>query len=229
MPDDDSTCLPGTTGAPPPPDRLGDWLGQTDIYLLDQILRGRIAPGARVLDAGCGRGRNLVYLLRAGVEVHGVDVDPRAVDATRALAARLAPDAPAERFGVAAAESLPFADAAFDVVILSAVLHFARDEAHFRAMTGEAWRVLRPGGLWFARLASDVGMEGRVRALGGRRFALPDGTERFLVDEAMLMDATSRLGGVLLDPLKTTVVQGMRAMTTWVARREAGPSPAPAG
>lgn len=226
---DDVTRSPAATDAPPPPDRLGEWLGQTDIYLLDQIMRGRIAPAARVLDAGCGRGRNLVYLLRAGVEVHGVDADPCAVDAARALAARLAPDAPADRFGTAAVEALPFADASFDVVILSAVLHFARDRAHWRAMTDEAWRVLRPGGLWFARLASDIGMEERVRALGGGRFALPDGTERFLVDEAMLVGATARLGGVLLDPLKTTVVQGMRAMTTWVARREAGPSSTPAG
>lgn len=225
---DDVTRAPGVTD-PPPVDRLGDWLGQTDIYLLDQILKGRISPGARVLDAGCGRGRNLVYLLRAGVEVHGVDADPRATEAARALAARLAPAAPAGRFGVAAVEALPFADVAFDVVILSAVLHFARDESHFRAMTDEAWRVLRPGGVWFARLASDVGVEGRVHPLGGRRFALPDGTERFLVDEAMLVDATARLGGVLLDPLKTTVVQGMRAMTTWVARREAGPSSTSAG
>lgn len=219
----------GRPAAPPPVDRLAEWLGQTDIYLLDQILRGRVAPGARVLDAGCGRGRNLVYLLRAGVEVHGVDVDPRAVHAARALAARLAPGTPPGRFGVAAAEALPFPDAAFDVAVLSAVLHFARDPAHFHAMTTEAWRVLRPGGLWFARLASEVGMEGRARPLGDRRFALPDGTERFLVDEAMLVAETARLGGTLLDPLKTTVVQGMRAMTTWVARRGGEPGSTPAG
>jgi SAM-dependent methyltransferase len=158
-----------------------------------------------------------------------VDADERAVDAARRLAARLAPDAPGDRFAVAPVEAMPFADASFDVVILSAVLHFARDPAHWAAMTDEAWRVLRPGGLWFARLASDVGLEGRVRPLGDGRFALPDGTERFLVDEALLVAETARLGGTLLDPLKTTVVQGMRAMTTWVARRDTEPAPTPGG
>ena len=51
--------------------------GPIDIYLFDQILRGRIARGMRVLDAGCGSGRNLVYLLREGYEVFGVDADPQ--------------------------------------------------------------------------------------------------------------------------------------------------------
>ena len=45
---------------------------------------------------------------------------------------------------------------------------------------------------------------------------MPDGDERFLVDEAFLMTATAELAGTLLDPLKTTVVQGTRSMTTWV-------------
>jgi hypothetical protein len=61
-----------------------------------------------------------------------------------------------------------------------------------------------------------------VRRLGadGRRYRLPDGTDRYLVDEAMLMAQTRRLGGRLLDPLKTTVVQGQRSMTTWVVRKD---------
>ena len=72
----------------------------------------------------------------------------------------------------------------------------------------------------FCRLASSIGMEDRVQPLGGRRFALPDGSERYLVDEAMLMDLTASLGGRLLDPLKTTVVQNQRCMTTWVVRKD---------
>jgi SAM-dependent methyltransferase len=52
--------------------------GAIDIYLFDQLLRGRIAPGLRVLDAGCGSGRNLVYLLRSGYEVFAADPDERA-------------------------------------------------------------------------------------------------------------------------------------------------------
>jgi tellurite methyltransferase len=83
----------------------------------------------------------------------------------------------------------------------------------------EMWRVLKPAGILFCRLASSIGMEDRVRRIVGRRFALPDGSERYLVDEAMLMDLTARLGGQLLDPLKTTVVQNQRCMTTWVVAK----------
>jgi SAM-dependent methyltransferase len=198
---------------------LVEQFGSIDIYLFDQLLRGRLSPGMRVVDAGTGSGRNLVYFLRSGFDVHGVDADPGAVAEARALARQLAPHLPAENFRVEAVERMSFPDGFADVVLSSAVLHFARDEEQFDAMLREMWRVLKPGGLFFARLASAIGMEDRMQRIDGRRFRLPDGSERFLVDQAMLLDCTSRLGGELLDPLKTTVVQDQRCMTTWVARR----------
>lgn len=198
---------------------LADEFGHIDIYLFDQLLRGRIAPGMRVLDAGCGSGRNLVYLLREGYDVHATDRDPLAVDAVRALAGALAPALPADRLRVEPVEQMSFADGWFDVVISNAVLHFARSREHFEAMVHEMWRLLAPGGTLFARLASTIGMADRMRPLGGGRFLLPDGSERFLVDEEGLMGLTRRLGGRLLDPLKTTIVQDQRCMTTWVVGR----------
>src|SRR5215212_8518924 len=105
---------------------LREEFGQIDIYLFDQLLRGRIAPGMRILDAGCGSGRNLVYLLREGYEVFGVDADPRAVEATRHIAASLAPGLPAENFRVESIEGMSFPDGFADVVLSSAILHFAR-------------------------------------------------------------------------------------------------------
>jgi tellurite methyltransferase len=193
--------------------------GQIDIYLFDQLLRGRIVPGMRVLDAACGGGRNLVYLLQSGFEVYATDGDGASVESVRRLAAQLAPELPPENFRVEPVERMTFPDAFADVVLSSAVLHFARDDAQFDAMVGEMWRVLKPGGMLFCRLASSIGMEDRVRRIAGRRFFLPDGSERYLVDEAMLMDLTARLAGRLLDPLKTTVVQDQRCMTTWVVRK----------
>ncbi len=200
---------------------LSAQFGPIDIYLFDQLLRGRIAPGMRVLDAGCGPGRNLVYLLRAGYEVFGVDPDPAAIDAVRRLAATLAPHLPPTHFRAEPVEAMTFAEHTADVVLSNAVLHFARDDAHFRAMLHGTWLVLRPGGLFFCRLASSIGMEHRVRRIEGRRFVLPDATERYLVDEAMLLEATASLGGELLDPLKTTIVHNQRCMTTWVVRKDA--------
>lgn len=198
---------------------LRDQFGSIDIYLFDQLLRGRVAPGMRVLDAGCGTGRNVEYLLRAGYDVYGCDADERAVAAIRRLAAELAPTLPVDHFRVEPIEAMTFDAASMDVVMCSAVLHFARDDGHFDAMVRRAWHVLAPGGLFFSRLASTIGMEGKFQPLGGRRFRLLDGSDRFLVDEALLTSTTHGLGGDLVDPLKTTVVQGQRCMTTWVVRK----------
>jgi tellurite methyltransferase len=200
---------------------LAEQFGAIDIYLFDQLLKGRIRPGNRVVDAGCGGGRNLVYLLREGYEVFGADADPQAIAEIRRLAAELAPHLPADNFRVEMVEAMSFPDGFADVALSSAVLHFARDDDQFRAMLRGAWRVLKAGGLLFCRLASDIGMEGRFERVAGRRFRLLDGSERYLVDEAMLLSATAELGGQLMDPLKTTVVQGQRCMTTWVVRKKA--------
>lgn len=193
---------------------LHETFGEIDIYVFDQLLRGRFDRRRRVLDAGCGDGRNLRYLISRGFECYGLDRDARAVDHVRRLAAQLAPGTPADRFHVGDVDTLPWPDACVDAAICSAVLHFADDAPHFGRMVQELWRILAPSGLLFTRLASNIGLESVVGP-GGRRVRLPDGSDRFIVDEPMLMDWTARLNGRLADPLKTTVVQGMRSMTTW--------------
>lgn len=200
---------------------LQDLFGEIDIYLFDQLLRERVVPGMRVFDAGCGSGRNLVYLLRSGYEVFGIDAEPRSIRTVQQLAARLAPQLPPDNFRVEALEQISFPENFADVVLSSAVLHFARDDQQFDAMLRGTWRVLRPGGLLFCRLASSIGMEQQVKPIAGRRHRLPDGTERYLVDEAFLISLTGAIGGELMDPLKTTVVQNQRCMTTWVVRKNA--------
>jgi SAM-dependent methyltransferase len=202
------------TAATPPSAELRAALGEIDIYLFDQILRGRFDTRRRVLDAGCGDGRNLVYFLRRGFDCYGIDQDAGAIGRLRRLAAALAPDLPATHFERGDLQDLPFDDAAFDAVICSAVLHFADDEAHFGRMLEEMWRVLAPNGFFFARLASNIGLEREVGA-AGRRVRLPDGTDRFIVDEGLLLGWTERLGARLADPIKTSNVQQQRCMTTW--------------
>jgi SAM-dependent methyltransferase len=191
--------------------------GQIDIYVFDQILRGNITSEMRVLDAGCGYGRNLVHLLRQGCEVFAVDANAEGVEHVQALAAQLAPDLPATNFRVGPIEKMDFPDDFADVVICSSVLHFARDEAHFLAMLKELWRVLQPGGMLFCRLGSRIGMN--FERLRGNIFRINDGSEWFLVDEAELMRMTTQMNAVLVDPLKTTIVQDHRCMTTWVLRK----------
>ena len=198
---------------------LRETFGEIDIYVFDQLLKGRFDSAGTVLDAGCGEGRNLHYLLARGLDCYGIDRVPEAIADIRALAARLAPSLPSGNFVTGEIDALPWPDRKFDAVICSAVLHFARDEAHFDRMVVEMWRVLARGGVFFARLASTIGIESLVGDVAGRCARVPDGSERFLVDEAMLMARTTRLGGHLLDALKTTVVQQQRAMTTWVLRK----------
>jgi SAM-dependent methyltransferase len=198
---------------------LQEWFGSIDIYIFDQLLKGNIAPRMRVLDAGCGGGRNLNYFLRSRYDVYGVDESSWAVLQARALAASLAPHLPAENFRVECVEKMSFADASFNVVISSAVLHFARNEEHWQSMVYEMWRVLKPGGIFFARLASSIGIEEQIEKIEGRRHHLPDGSDRFLVDEQLLLDTTGSLGGEWLEPLKTVVVQNMRSMSNWCLRK----------
>ena len=199
------------------PLKVQEQFGQIDIYVFDQILRGNIVPEMCVLDAGCGYGRNLVHLLREGCEVFALDADREGVEHVRQLAASLGAGLPAENFQAGVIEQMPFPDALADVVICSAVLHFARDDDHFRAMLSELWRVLKPGGMLFCRLGSRIGMD--FEWVQGNRYSIGDGSVWFLVDEEMLLQLAEEMNAVLVDPLKTTVVQDYRCMTTWVLRK----------
>jgi tellurite methyltransferase len=198
---------------------LQEWFGGIDIYLFDQLLKGRIPSDMRLLDAGCGGGRNLIYFLRSGYDVFGVDESNRSITQVRELASTLAPHLSADNFRVEAVEEMSFDDASFDIVISSAVLHFASDEGHWQRMVNEMWRVLKPGGMFFARLASGIGIEGKIELIEGRRYHLPDGSDRFLVDEPMLRRTTDALGAEWLEPFKTVVVADMRSMSNWCLRK----------
>lgn len=199
---------------------IQEQFGQIDIYVFDQILRGNITPDLRVLDAGCGYGRNLVHLLREGCEIFALDADPDAVEHVRLLSASLMTRLPVENFQVGSIEAMPFPDGFMDVVICNSVLHFSRDDRHFQKMLAELWRVLRPGGMLFCRLGSRIGMD--FEHVRGNLFVVGDGSEWYLVDEEMLLGLTEEMNGVLADPLKTTIVQDYRCMTTWVLRKRRG-------
>lgn len=193
--------------------------GNIDIYLFDQLLKGRFDDCKTVLDIGCGAGRNIHYFLKNGYNVFAVDQEATAVDKVKVLARNLAPALPPQNFCLAKADHIPFGDSSFDLVISSAVLHFAKNTAHFENMLKEAWRVLKPHGYFFARLASDIGIETLVKPLGNGRFLLPDGSTRYLVNRAALMLYTQQLNAELYDPIKTTNVDDLRSMTTWCMRR----------
>lgn len=196
---------------------LQQQFGSIDIYLFDQLLKGRLTLNMSMLDAGCGGGRNLVYFMRSGFSVFGIDRSVEAINQIRSLATSIS-DLSHENFRVEPVERMSFADESFDVVLSSAVLHFAENENHWQAMVREMWRVLKPGGIFFARLASTIGQE-RLVQIEGRRYQLPDGSDRFLVDFEMLDQTTASLGGEWLEPFRTVVVHEARSMSNWIVRK----------
>lgn len=196
-----------------------EYFGNIDIYLFDQILKERFPPDAKILDAGCGGGRNIMYFLREGYDVYAIDQNPEAIQTVKQIAQTLAPNLPTDNFRIASVDKIPFSDKIFDWIISSAVLHFATDKNHFNKMLREMWRVLKPNGMLFVRLASSIGIEDKIIPTENGRYNLPDGSERFLVTEEFLMQKSEELGGTLIEPIKTTNVQNLRCMTTWVLQK----------
>lgn len=197
---------------------LHQLFGNIDIYLFDQLLKGTYDSCQSVLDAGCGQGRNASYFIQSGYQVYGVDASAGNIASIKQMSAPFSDRSPQENFRVGLVENLPFADGKFDLVISSAVLHFASDALHFEEMLNSMWRVVSPGGYLFCRLASDIGIENLVKPIGNGRYMLPDQSERFLVNQDMLLGFTKKLGATLHEPIKTTNVQNLRSMTTWCLR-----------
>ncbi len=191
---------------------LSQHTGNTDIYLIDQIIKGRYTPSDIILDAGAGSGRNLYWFVQQGFSVFGTDRSPEAMEWLK----ENYPDLPGDRFQLAPVESLPFPDGHFHHVICSAVLHFADHQAHFEEMFAELLRVLKPGGSLFIRTATDVGLENQMVPVGNDRFLMPDGSERFLLTRPVLDKLVARHHLVWLEPFKTVLVDQLRSMAVVV-------------
>lgn len=199
---------------------LNKLFGNVDIYLLDQILKGRFSKDQKILDAGCGEGRNQVYFLREGYQVFGVDSNPIAIQMVRIQAQTIQKDYDIYRFQTASVEDMPFHRQAIDVMISSAVLHFARNTSHFYKMMDEMMRVLKPGGLLFLRMATGFG--GMIEAstsVGDGAYLLPDGSKRFILTEALLAEIQEKYGLHHLEAPKSVLVHGKRSMGVFMMQK----------
>jgi ubiquinone/menaquinone biosynthesis C-methylase UbiE len=189
-------------------------LGQTDIYLVDQIMKDRYKPGDLLLDAGCGYGRNMHWFLQNGSHINGIDVDEVAINTLKDKY----PDAEAG-FSIASAEQTGFSNNHFDHIICSAVLHFAKSTSQFNAMLAELVRILKPGGSLFIRMTSDIGIEEKVVLIADGVYKIPDGSTRFLVNRQLLADCMQLNNLCFIEPLKTVNVDDVRCMSTLLLQK----------
>ena len=203
------------------PATLNQLLGNADLYLLDQILKGRFAPGMRILDVGCGEGRNLVYFIRQGMDVWGIDRNPEALKLLRMYGKSLHPDFDPEKIIEDDATCISLPPASFEGIISSAVLHFADNHDHFSSMFAELVRLLKPGSTLFIRTAMLEGIAHLAQKLGDDGvYLLPDGSERYLLQLGRLEKLCSQYKLAYLEPPKYVVVHQARSMGTLILQKQ---------
>ena len=190
-------------------------LGETDIYLADQIIKGRYQINDKILDAGCGTGRNLHWFLQNNISIYGIDTNEDVISNLKTKFPLL----PAERFQQSSIEKIPFENNYFDHVISSAVLHFADTTFQFYFMMAEMIRVLKPKGSLFIRMTSDIGIENKVELISNGVYNIPDGSKRFLLTRPILADLIQKYKLSFLEPLKTVNVDDIRCMTTLLLQK----------
>jgi len=198
---------------------LNHLLGNIDIYLLDQILKARFEHSRNILDAGCGEGRNLIYFVRNGYNVWGIDKNGDAIQMLKYLIKSINKAYPLDHFSTGDIDNMPYPNDKFDAIISSAVLHFAENKSHFLSMISETVRILKPGGILFARMASDTGMEKLIKPMGDGKFLLPDGSVRYLLTKKQLHDLMKNFGFEFIEPFKTVIVDNKRCMSTLVLKK----------
>ncbi|MEO6838510.1 MAG: class I SAM-dependent methyltransferase [Ginsengibacter sp.] len=198
------------------PFSINELIGNTDIYLLDQIMKGRYQPGEKILDAGCGNGRNLIWFFKNDFDLYAVDREPMSIYYLESAY----PNFNKERCQVAEIDKLPFGNNFFDHVISSAVLHFAKSVSHFKNMLTEMVRVLKPNGSLFIRMTSDIGIENKVKHIENGVYDIPDGSIRFLLTPVLLKQVMHENNLSFIEPLKTVNVDNVRCMSTLVLRKD---------
>ena len=185
--------------------QINSEVGNLDLYLLDQILKGSFEGRNKIFDAGCGEGRNLVYFTNNGFEVYGMDQNPKAL----LMALMSYKNIPKENWVAGDLKDIPHPNEFFDGIICSAVLHFAEDYKDFDKMMQELVRVLTPGGIIFIRTATRVGLSERDIESGFT----------YLLEPEQLYNFNRLYPLEFLELPKSVVVNGQRSMGVLVLKK----------
>jgi len=190
-------------------------LGNTDIYIIDQLLKGRYKEQDKILDAGCGPGRNIHWFLQHNFETYAIDINEELIK--NLIASN--PGLPIDRFQVASLENIPFHNNFFDHIICVAVLHFASNTNQFKGMFAEVVRVVKQGGSILFRIAASTDFEDKIKFVSDGVFDIPDGSRRFLLNKDLLIECMQENKLSFLEPFKTVNVDDLRCMSTLVLQK----------
>lgn len=200
--------------------QLNRELGNIDLYWLDFILKGYLPEDAKVLDAGCGEGRNLTYCLQNGMDVFGIDENPEAIQFLKLVAKQYKIQDIEARFHVMKLDKILFPDETFDVIICSAVLHFAKNYEHFHKMILELVRLLKPDGKIFIRSMTDRYLAEGTVEINQNVYQFPNEQIRFAVNAEALIGFLTDLGLELIELYKEVVVQNRHTMGTFILQKQ---------
>ncbi len=196
-------------------------VGNMDLYLMDQLLKGRLEKKFRILDAGCGEGRNLIYFISNGYDVYGLDRDPGAIRMLRFVAKTRDKNFDTERFQTGNVQDLPYENDFFDFVICISVLHFSDSREQYFRMMGELIRVIKTEGMLFVRMDSTEGLVETPFKTDGGKSVLPDGSLRLLADQGLLDETMRQFKLEWVEPLKIVCERGRQGATVQLMKKQA--------
>lgn len=200
--------------------QLNNELGNIDLYWLDFILKGFLPENAKILDAGCGEGRNLTYCLKNRMDIFGIDQNPEAIQLLKLIAKQYKIEDIEARFQVMKLDKILFPDDTFDVIICSAVLHFAKSLEHFKKMVSELVRLLKPGGKIFLRTMTDHYLAEEVIEMEPNIYQFPNEQIRFVVNAERFINDLNTQKLELIEPFKEVVVQDRHTMGTFMLQKQ---------
>ena len=174
---------------------------------MDLILKGNVNPSSRVLDIGCGEGRNGIYFIQNGYEYHGWDTDESKISLLEYLSKSI----------IGAKVTFEIQDfrrassnETYDLIICSRVLHFAESEEDFYEMWKKLTSLLSSGGIIY--LSMDSVIETSIgKRLESGKVEFPDGKIRFTLTKELYVEI--KKGFEEIEPLRTLVHHKERAQS----------------
>ena len=155
----------------------------------------------RLLEIGCGQGRNIIPFLNLEKDIYGIDMDEKNVALCKLIATSLGRDP--SFFSKANARMLPFENDFFDAIINCRVMHFAKNGHDFKQQWKEQFRVLKKGGFLYVCTDTSINNEEIVQSTDGERSWFNDQSKRILLTEQLFDLVNLHNNFKLLEPLKT--------------------------